>query len=63
MNAAQQENCKKISKSKKNPRKKYPFNLTIFFEKLRLKILISQIVQPYPDIFVKLPDFLGSMPD
>ena len=43
--------------------KKISLQFDNFFEKLKLKILISQIVQPYPDIFAKLPDFLGSMPD
>ena len=62
MNAAQQEICKKKSQRRNKGEKKYPFNLTFFWE---IKIENSDIAdfQPYPDIFAKLPDFLGSMPD
>ena len=56
---------KKFAKNLKGEiksKKIYPFNLTFFWE---IKMENSDIAdfQPYPDIFVKLPDFLGSMPD
>ena len=54
---------KKKSQRQNKGEKKTSLQFDNFFWEIKMENSDIADFQPYPDIFVKLPDFLSSMPD